>query len=115
MNNEITAVLEFSKKEIMELLNNIKEDDMLHLVGDQGVYLMSFAEKDVNNRTIVYAKGINPNKDDAWYENKRYTWGGDDGGEDVGTKKVFLQRLEMSKGNTYKIGLSPTNIYFLNE
>jgi hypothetical protein len=63
----------------------------LWLVGDEGVYLMpnttdgvhhrKLTEKD--RRLVVYAKECDPTKldFDTWWENKRASFGGDDGVE----------------------------------
>lgn len=56
------------------------------LVGDQGVYLMHNGIKCERapgavegKATLAYAEGMNPDKDEDYYENKRYCFGGDDG------------------------------------
>tara|TARA_B100000614_G_scaffold262909_1_gene300678 strand:+ start:173395 stop:173772 length:378 start_codon:yes stop_codon:yes gene_type:complete len=58
----------------------------LHLVGDQGVYLMSSGippiaeDKDNRIHQVAYAEGTDPNDGGfEWYENKRALYGGDDG------------------------------------
>lgn len=59
----------------------------LLLVGDNGVYLMSNGQpglmrRDGKGHKVVYAVGLDPEKDaDEWWERKRATFGGDDGVE----------------------------------
>lgn len=63
----------------------------LWLVGDQGVYLMPNTTDGVHHRKlkkdetrlVVYAKECDPTKleFDEWWENKRASFGGDDGVE----------------------------------
>lgn len=64
----------------------------LLLVGDRGVYLMSNglpgdlldpSKKDAKfaSRFVAYADGIDPNKNEDWYEEKREKFGGDDGAD----------------------------------
>ena len=51
----------------------------LMLVGDQGVYLMSNMVgkgSPANNGHISFAKGCDPKKDEDFYENKRFLFGG---------------------------------------
>jgi hypothetical protein len=70
----------------------------LLLVGDHGVYLMTNATPGVlkpdgsGHSEVIYANGINPDKDDGWWEAKRETFGGDDGVE-------FIDLPEMSDGD----------------
>ena len=52
------------------------------LVGDQGVYYIP-GGSGVEYGPIAYAKECNPDTCDEWYENKRDTWGGDDGCESM--------------------------------
>jgi hypothetical protein len=49
----------FKKTEVQALLSQLKPTDKLCIVKDDGVYLMSFAQKhsDKAPRTIVYAEG----------------------------------------------------------
>ena len=75
------GTLKFKTSEIVKLLANLKKEDKLMLVGDHGVYLMSFAQEP-DKRQIVYAEGCNPKTDDDFYENKRHIFGGDDGADD---------------------------------
>ena len=64
----------------------------LILVGDHGVYLMSSAKNEIlgedGKNFVVYAEECNPNTMgfDDWYENKRNSFGGDDGAEPVDIK-----------------------------
>lgn len=63
-------------------LDMTKIKPCLRLVGDEGVYLMGNGfNKDRNKddkHIIVYAKGIDPEKDEYWYEEKLHKFGGDD-------------------------------------
>lgn len=105
----MVSILEFCKKEIKELLNNIKDSDELMLVGDRGVYLMSFAQEP-GKRNIVYAQGCNPNKDPDYYENKRILFGGDDGADKIGNKQEWMQHMDSDK-EFLKLKLTPTEIH----
>ena len=94
--------LHFNAKEVQKILDHAKNAPEtatlygeetgvgLWLVGDQGVYLMSNGKphlpKDENNPDrssfVAYAKECNPEGDfDEWYENKRLSFGADDGCE----------------------------------
>lgn len=79
------SVLLFDKKEVGALFAKLVAADKITLVGDQGIYLMSFFEH-AAKRTIVYERDCNPESGrDDWYDNKRAKYGGDDGGDDIGT------------------------------
>lgn len=65
------------------------------LVGDQGVYLMpNTTDGKHNSKTekplVIYAKECDPTKldFDTWWENKRASFGGDDGVEFISIKDV---------------------------
>lgn len=76
-----SSKLFFEKKEVETFLKEkeFKDTDVVSLVGDTGVYLMVFDQS--FPRTVVYAQGCNPEKDQDWYENKESLYGGDDGGD----------------------------------
>lgn len=75
------ARLSFDRKTLNELLQQAitTHARQLILVGDHGVYFMNPAQPPP--RTCVYATGCNPSTDEAWYDLKRRTFGGDDGSE----------------------------------
>lgn len=86
-----------------ELKKLVMKDEVqsLYLVGDQGIYIMSFDQNE--QRDIIYAKGCNPEKDTDWYSNKCSLYGGDDGGDDVShlipviaTSKASLLQIELA-------------------
>lgn len=75
--------------------------DKLHFVKDDGIYLMSFAAPLLENgkRPIAYAKGYNPEKDGDIWEKCRAAVGGDDIGEEIGTRADFDAILADSEGD----------------
>lgn len=87
----------------------------LWLVGDHGVYLMSNGKpsqpniaKGGDSRFVVYAEGINPDVDefDVWWENKRTSFGGDDGVDFLKLTDV-VNATRQTKGPYIKIDLTP--------
>lgn len=77
----------------------------LMLVGDHGVYLMSNNAhtkkvEGTNSLPVVYAKGINPDIDEDYYEKKRSTFGGDDGVEFIDVEWI---KAGMEDGFKYLI------------
>lgn len=68
----------------------------LWLVGDQGVYLMSNGKERLlkpgteSSSVVAYAKECNPETlpFDTWWENKRRSFGGDDGVEFIDLKAI---------------------------
>jgi hypothetical protein len=84
-------MLKFKAQEVRDLCSKLTPKDELTLVGDSGVYIMSFASP-VEGRTIVYAEGCNP-KDEGWYDVKDDEYGGDDGGDEIGSVAQMLQIL----------------------
>lgn len=86
------AILEFNITEVEAVIKASKKE--IWLAGDQGVYLCS--DTDGKNRKIAYAFGCNPKKDEDWWENKRYLFGGDDGGDEL-SKAGFAKELVWCK------------------
>ena len=88
----------------------------LHLVGDQGVYLMSSGipmlakEKDKGEGSqVAYAEGTDPNDGGfEWYENKRALYGGDDGVDAV-PLHMFEQAMARDS-ETFTITLTARSI-----
>ncbi len=80
-------ILKFKAAEVERLVRALQPTDKIQLVGDDGVYLMSFAQGADTKRTIVYAEGINPEVDDFddWWNQKRALYGGDDGFDEIGS------------------------------
>ena len=76
------------------------EEQGFYLVGDQGVYLMPNSNDGKHNaqrgkddgRFVIYATECDPTKldFDTWWDNKRASFGGDDGAE-------FLSLAEIQK------------------
>lgn len=85
-------MLTFKKDQLLKLLTAVPADSELLLVHDQGVYIMS-ATQPVGQRTIIYAEGCNPEKDDDWWESSRRLVGGDDFGEPFATAGAVLTFL----------------------
>lgn len=93
--------LYFDKSHLIKIVNAVKagnghhvpytgpdwgvEEDTtqgLQLVGDRGVYLMGNHKHESapsEMGLVAYATGCHPDKDEFWYENKRMSFGGDDG------------------------------------
>lgn len=101
--------LKFDVKEVEKLLAKLKPTDEVMLVGDEGVYLMSFADK--APRTIVYAKGCNPKVDDfdTWWNNKQELFGGDDGGDPIGENAGKLAAF-IKGAKVMEVKLTPTTM-----
>lgn len=108
--------LHFPKEEVARLLEHCKnapETNTLYnevtgrglwLVGDQGVYLMSNGSPHMSKSNdpedkgsfVSYAVECNPELEfDEWYDNKRHSFGGDDGAE-----FLALEALENGFKNT---------------
>lgn len=81
----------------------------VHLVKDQGVYLMSFGKKPKDNK-VCYAKGFDPNKVefDDWYDKAHSVCGGDDFGESIDAK--FFANAIAKGAKTVKIKLTATRM-----
>lgn len=93
-------------------IDHSKVPPALWLVGDQGVYLMSnakFAEGQ-KRAILAYAEECNPGKleFDEWYENKRYLFGGDDGG--VTLPIEWFQKAVASGKKTFKLQMLAKSI-----
>ena len=97
--------LKFNRAEVLKLAALLPKDtDKIALVKDAGIYLMSFAEPAAKEgegtvrRTVVYAKGYNPKTDGDVWEKSRNAMGGDDGGDDIGTRAELMAILAKSEG-----------------
>ena len=98
------AKLKFDRNEISALLALIpadKPNSVIHLVHDEGVYLMSFDDTKAPeaSHTVVYAKGLNPKKDGDVWDACNDAVGGDDFGEAVGDKAEWQAILDKSEGD----------------
>lgn len=95
------STLNFRKDEVLKFLSKLKPTDVVTLVGDHGVYLMSFeAPKNLpgDQRAVVYAQGCDPKGDDEnWYDNKVELFGGDDGCEILYTVAEFYEVMAKCK------------------
>lgn len=76
--------LYFKKSDVEKVIAGLPDGAEIMLVGDQGVYLMSFAAPPAT-RPLAFADGTNPDKDEDWHLEKRRLFGGDDGGDVIGT------------------------------
>lgn len=98
----------------------LNADRALHLVGDQGVYLMTGTKENKpipkdqkklvgkgDKMDVLYAIGCNPRLDDDFYKNKRYLFGGDDGVENIP-----LSVVEDFHAFIDDKGIQPEQIYF---
>jgi len=79
----------------------------IHFVKDQGVYLMP-ANNNVEDRTIVYAQGCDPSKDEDWHENGSFLCGGDDFGEFI--EGAAIEEAIKDKCVGFFIKLDETNM-----
>lgn len=107
--------LKFDRTQVKAMLDTVLADDAeIMLVKDDGVYLMSFGDKPTNagpewKRTVAYAKGFDPRKDQEVWDKSRDAMGGDDGGDRVGTKNELLEILADSVGDLI-INVTPTSL-----
>lgn len=99
---------QFDPKEVKVLLEQLPANAEVVLVGDQGVYLMSFAQKP-GARTIVYAKGMNPNVDDfdTWWANKNRIFGGDDGSDKCGVAGELIEWFKQGSVESFFVDITP--------
>jgi hypothetical protein len=128
--------LTFNRNEVEKLVTHTKnaEEHMplygmaetqragLWLVGDEGVYLMSNAkdhlrrdESDPKDKRsfVAYAKQCDPNKleFDEWWDNKRASFGGDDGAEFIPIEDIEggLENSKVKDGDL-TIDVTPQSI-----
>lgn len=105
------AKLRFNAAKVMDLMSKSDVNEPLQLVGDQGVYLMSFKSKE---KVIVYAEGCDPVKnEDTWWDTKRAIFGGDDGCDAIGTPSELLHIVINCKRNLV-VELTPTSLKVSN-
>ena len=107
------AKLKFKKSEMLQLLKDLKPESKLMLVGDHGVYMMSF-DQEVGKRTIVYAVGCNPNTDEDFYDNKERLFGGDDGADQIGTA-AEMAKIVLHCNNYLFVNLTATQLSVSNK
>lgn len=87
----------------------------LWLVGDHGVYLMSNggdSAKQLEGGNAAYAHEVNPEKlpFEEWWENKRASFGGDDGCEFIDAETI---RSSAAPGQPMRIQVNAARIEFL--
>lgn len=71
-------MLRFKAKALLKMAMATKVEQ-IYLVGDQGVYFMPKMEGPPPPKTIIYAEGCHPQKDEeTWYDKKQIECGGDD-------------------------------------
>jgi len=94
----------------------------LWLVGDQGVYLMSNGNPDLRDeekgRSVVcYADECNPEtlEFDDWWENKRASFGGDDGVEFLEAEFFANARVSDRKNPKITIDVTATKMEVIKE
>lgn len=97
--NEIEKLIdEVASATVGQPLYGQKTGKGLWLVGDHGVYLMPNTTDGIyhaklgkdDRRLVVYARECNPDKMkfDDWWDNKRQSFGGDDGVEFLDLKEI---------------------------
>lgn len=101
-------MLKFYKTELLKLLAAVPSESELLLVHDQGIYIMSMSQP-IGQRTIVYAEGCNPDKDDDWYDTARSLVGGDDFGKPFAKAATINDYLKSAK-NGLKVRVTSTQI-----
>jgi hypothetical protein len=101
-------LLRFAKGDVSKVLDQLGPTDKITLVGDHGVYLMSFAVEP-EKRVVACARGCDPAKDEDFWENKRRLYGGDDGGDDVGTAEELRAIVDGCIGEVW-VELTPSTI-----
>jgi len=95
-------MIKFNKDQVFALCLKLNMTDKLVLVSDQGIYLMCFNEK-TEKRTIVYAEGFDPSKDEEWFDNRYDVLpDGDDFGEEFCTAKAMLQMVALAEKHNKK-------------
>ena len=77
--------ISFPRADVQTLLDFSTANDFttFGVAKDQGAYILSHWLKDKpkgENNVVVYAKGMNPDTDEDWYQQCRYKLGGDDFG-----------------------------------
>jgi len=90
------ARISFDRKEIQALYTVLVErgESKFSLAKDQGCYLCGQYREDLDpHNKIVYAKGMNPDVDEYWYEEAEHKLGGDDFGVELPLQwlEVFLE------------------------
>lgn len=106
-------MLVFKKTDVDALIKKLEPTDEVVLVGDHGVYLMSFAEKGLKEeekRTVVYADGCNPDTDENWYDTKDSEFGGNDGCDPVGTAQKIGLLLKGGRKDHLAIKLTKNTV-----
>ena len=84
------------------------------LVGDQGVYLMPNTTDGAHNAKsekplVIYAKECDPNAlpFDTWWDNKRASFGGDDGVDFIARDEIENLLVNAPKARHLVIDISP--------
>lgn len=85
------------------------------IVGDEGVYFMGNHTPDGEKPKVIYFDGCDPNVDafDFWWNNKRDTFGGDDGVE-VFTLPMIRSALARAKTSLI-VKFTPDEIELLSK
>lgn len=88
-------MLIFKAKDLKPVLLEARQNQCgLILVKDHGVYLMAaMGELTHRGRTVAYARGCHPEKDEAWWETARNEVGGDDVGETISLTDSMINRI----------------------
>ncbi len=109
-------MLKFSKVGLLNMVADLKDSDKLTLVGDHGVYIMSFAHESTKDdpRPLVYAEGCDPEVDENFYDNKVDLYGGDDGGDEICTVSDLKRILGMCQ-NYLCVKLTETRISLVTD
>lgn len=89
-------------------IDHSKVEPHLQLVKDHGVYLLASSHRPKVD-PVVYAKGLDPDKNDDWYDIAGSGLGGDDFSQAIDIEDIE----EMLKGaTTFIIGCRKNHFYF---
>lgn len=115
----VRTLVEWSETHEPDTLYDTVTGPGLWLVGDDGVYLMSNARESLakpdgkKGSLVVHARECDPKLDfDEWWENKRASFGGDDGAEFLGLAEV---KDCLPETGDLVLDVTPTQIKFLKK
>lgn len=127
------AILKFNRDDVLRVIrhamaapehsrgygDNQPARPCLILVHDQGVYLMSngtprdLRAEGSDSSFAAYAKGMDPDKDEGWWERARNAVGGDDFGEYLEITPELAEDIE--NGGVLSIRITSTQIAILTD
>lgn len=83
------------------------------LVGDEGVYIMHNGKNEDKPKHLAYALECDPNAldFDTWWDNKRATWGGDDGADYIEPEAII--HVATTPGALLRLSFTPEAVTFV--